>query len=51
MLSIKPLMHFNFFSSYDEGNEDDLLSQNLDVALDTSDAPCGLSDDSDECSI
>ncbi|KAK9754407.1 EF-hand domain pair [Popillia japonica] len=38
--------------SFDEGNqEDDPLSQNLDVVLDISDAPCGLSDDSDECSI
>ncbi|KAK5647048.1 hypothetical protein RI129_005512 [Pyrocoelia pectoralis] len=37
--------------SYDEGNDEDLLSQNLDVVLDISDAPCGLSDDSDECSI
>ncbi|KRT86523.1 HLH domain-containing protein [Oryctes borbonicus] len=38
--------------SFDEGNQDeDPLSQNLDVVLDISDAPCGLSDDSDECSI
>lgn len=41
-----------FSSSFDEGN-DDLLSQNLDVVFDGdgSENPCGLSDDSDECSI
>lgn len=40
------------FSSFDEGNnDDDLLSQNLDIVLDISDAAGGLSDDSDECSI
>lgn len=40
------------FSSFDEGNnDDDMLSQNLDVVLDISDSQCGLSDDSDECSI
>lgn len=35
--------------SFDEGNEEDLLSQHLDGALD--DGPAELSDDSDECSI
>ncbi|KAJ8950079.1 hypothetical protein NQ318_017804 [Aromia moschata] len=35
--------------SFDEGNEEDLLSQHLDGALD--DGQAELSDDSDECSI
>lgn len=44
--------YYVIFSSFDEGNnDDDMLSQNLDVVLDISDVQCGLSDDSDECSI
>lgn len=40
-----------FFSSFDEGNEDDLLSHHLDGALeDEDDEPAELSEDSD-CSI
>lgn len=38
------------FSSFDEGNEEDLLSQHLDGALEE-DGQDELSDDSDECSI
>ncbi|CAH1117978.1 unnamed protein product [Phaedon cochleariae] len=37
--------------SFDEGNEEDLLSQHLDGALDDEDDPAELTDDSDECSI
>lgn len=52
-MTLWELLFLNYiFSSFDEGNnDDDLLSQHLDVVLDISDAPCGLSDDSDECSI
>lgn len=42
---------FSNCSSYDEANDEDLLSQHLDGVLDDEDDQAELTDDSDECSI